>query len=347
MTQPIPLVGWDQPDEAWHAARRQGCGASDVGALLGFDNYRSPWQVWAEKTGHPLAPDFTGNPATRLGEALEPWLLTMAGELTGYQDSASRPPHRLYRHPHHAWRRCSPDGIYYTPKADFTGLNLELVQAKTAGLQTGRAHGWTDTTIPLGYELQARWEMHVMGATTNHIVALIAGRGLCHYPIHRDLEVENQLVEQVDEWWQRHIINGDEPPLTGRDAAIVAALYPKVERRRIDLDDTDAIAHWQAYRDAHLDATEADQRKAEAATALKALLGDAHYGYVDGRPVATWGERKGRIDWEKIARELYSLLTDALAPDPIIVAEALMLPKIDELAEQRRGPTGRTFTIKE
>ena len=294
----------------------------------------TPWTVWATKTGHPLAPVIEETPEMRLGTDLEPWLLDQAARiLTGATTQpalgigrAFRTNARLYVHPEYSWRFCSPDGHLYT-----TSDTYELVECKTSGLISGwAARGWGDTTVPLGIEFQARWQMHVMNAEVCHIVALVAGRGLCHYPIVRDLYIEADLVEQVDEWWQRHIIGGDEPPLTGRDANIVAALYPKPVRRSVILDDTDALQHWQAYRDAHLDETEAGQRKTEAGVALKALLGDAEVGLVEGRPVATWAARKGRVNWEQLARDFAD-------------GEGLPLPDPDAW---RSAPT-RAFTIKE
>lgn len=370
MTAPVPLVDWNQPDADWLSARRRGCGASDVAALLGFDRYRTPWQVWADKTGHPLYQPPAETDAMRLGLEIEDWLRGQVKRLV-HPDwpmggGASKPPERINAHPEHSWRLASLDGVIHWPYSHEPDCaivtthhltctcgaygrrqDIELVELKTAGLISGRAYGWTDTTVPLGYELQARWQMHVMDAPICHIVALVVGRGLCHYPIPRDLDLEADLVEQVSDWWDRHIIGGEEPPLTGRDAAVVAALYPKVTRPSVDLDDTDAMAHWRAYLDARQDATDAEQRKLEAGTALKALIGEAQIGRVEGRQIAAWSERKGRVDWEAIARELYGLLADALEPDPIINASALVLPKFDDLAEQRRGPTSRAFTIKE
>lgn len=327
---PVPLVPWSASDQEWRAARRHGCGASDVNALLGFDRYRSPWQVWAEKTDHPLAPAREESEATKLGKLLEEWLLTdgLAEMMPGVEGCLT--PARLYTHPQYPWRLCSPDGCVGAPHS-MARFNEQLVQCKTAGLVTGRAHGWTDSGIPLGYELQARWEMHVMDASVNHMIALVAGRGLCHYPIHRDLDVETDLLEQVDQWWRRHIIGGDEPPLTGRDASVVAALYPRAVRRATHLDDTDALTHWQAYRAAHQDQLDAATRKAEASVALKALLGDAEVGLVYGRPVATWGERKARVDWERMARELAGRLGQDIEP----------------IMDDYRGPPTRAFNIKE
>lgn len=330
---PVPLVRWDQTDDEWRAERRNGCGASDVAALLGFSRWRTPWQVWAEKTGHPMAPVDDANEAARLGNLLEPWLLLQAIWLI--QPSAdwhvSPTPHRLYRHAEHPLRMCSPDGQRHplVLEPDDDG-RWDLVQAKTAGLQTGRAPGWSADTYPLGYELQARWEMHVMGAAVNHLVALVAGLGLVHHPIARDMEIEENLVGQVAPWWERHVIGGDEPPLSGGDADMLAKLYPRVVREAVRLDDTDALSWWEAYRDAHADVTEAEARKSEAAVALKALIGDAKVGLVEGRAIATWSERRSRVDWEAMCRSLVETYGLAM-PDP----------------ESYRGEPGRTFTIKE
>lgn len=386
-TAPIALVGWHQTDDEWRAERHKGCGASDVAALLGFSRRRSPWQVWAEKTGHPMAPVDQDNEAARLGRALEPWLIEQAEELISRLlpvdclPIAERAPQRMYAHGEHTWRLCSPDGFYWPTPPYVHAQPAELIETKTAGLLTYRTPpGWTDTSIPLGYELQGRWQMHVMNADVCHVVALVAGRGLCHYPIARDPDVEVELVRQVDSWWQRYVVDGNEPPLSGRDGAMVAALYPRVERKTIDLDGTPALDWWQAYRDAHAEIADAETRKAEAGTALKALLGDAHTGLVDGRPIATWGERKGRVDWERIARDLYGQLVEVLnATDPKLARLTTFpmthclrcgqdmpfelhqahaadgtcqpvtdrLPAIDAIAEQYRNPTTRTLTIKE
>jgi putative phage-type endonuclease len=339
-TRPVGLVGWDDTDDIWRAVRSKGCGASDVASLLGFSNYRSsyrsPWQVWAEKVDHPQAPPYETSEAAELGHALEPWLIRQAEKLIGEQTGQTE--HRHYAHPEHPWRRCSPDGCV-------DGDDQELVQAKTAGLVTGRTHGWTDDTIPLGYELQARWEMHVMGARRSHIVALVAGRGLCLYTLERDLALEADLVSQVDTWWQKHVIGGEAPPLAGRDAAMVAALYPAVARNGVDLDDSEAMRWQRAYLDAHAQIRDLEAAKAAAGTELKALLGDAEIGFVNGRPVAVWAEKRNRVDWERFARDLYAYAVEYDAPEelPADWAEADFLKR----AEGYRPAPTRSLTIKE
>jgi len=41
----------DMPREQWLELRRQGIGGSDAAAILGMNPWKSPMDVWLEKTG--------------------------------------------------------------------------------------------------------------------------------------------------------------------------------------------------------------------------------------------------------------------------------------------------------
>jgi predicted phage-related endonuclease len=56
-------------------------GASDFGALLGLSKFKTPHQLWLEKTGQ--APPFPGNLYTDVGTALEPLVLKLAVKRLG------------------------------------------------------------------------------------------------------------------------------------------------------------------------------------------------------------------------------------------------------------------------
>ena len=53
----------------FHAERLTGLGGSDIGAILGLNPWRTPYQVFLEKTGQ--AEPFTGNLQTRFGSYAE------------------------------------------------------------------------------------------------------------------------------------------------------------------------------------------------------------------------------------------------------------------------------------
>ena len=123
------------------------------------------------------------------------------------------------------------------------GLDWDrIIELKTAGLASGYGipHGWDDDGLPLGYEIQARWQMHVMDAATVEVVGLVAGLGVVHRTVHRDLDIELDLVAQVEAWWQRFVLGGEEPPFEVADKDTVAYLFPTPDGESVDLDHTDA-----------------------------------------------------------------------------------------------------------
>jgi putative phage-type endonuclease len=318
------VTGWDGTEEQWLEDRRSGVGGSDVLSLLGFSQYRSPWEVWREKTGQSPIDTASPSAAADLGNALEPWLIEQAEGLIGVP--AYRTVTRTYGHADHPWRRCSPDGVT---------ADGRLVEAKTAGLASGfgTPAGWADGGVPLGYEFQVRWGLHVMDAPAAEVIALVAGLGLVRRTVERDMRVESKMVAQVAAWWERHIVEGVEPNLSGADASIIAELYPRPERASVDLDDTDALKHWEVYLAAREQETEAKALKEAAGAELKALIGDAVEGRVEGNVIATWGSTAGKVN--------YARLLDDLTPE--LEAAGIAVPNPDDY----RGADGRRLNVKE
>jgi predicted phage-related endonuclease len=295
-----------------------------VDAALGFSTYRSPWQVWMEKTGKSEIDTEPPSEAAALGIALEPWLIEQASTLVG--TAVYRTATRTYALDAHPWRRCSPDGVT---------ADGRLVEAKTAGLASGfgTPPGWADNGLPRAYEFQVRWSMHVMDAPAAEVVALVAGLGLVRRTVVRDFGIEFQLIAQLAEWWDRHVVHGEEPAFSAGDAAVLAELYPTVEREEIRLDGTGADVHWEAYRAAAELEKTAKADKAAAAAALRALLGDAEKGLIEDNVIATLGEKKAKVD--------YPRLLEHLAPE----LEKAGIPMPDP--ENFRGPATRSLNVKD
>ena len=61
-----------QGTDQWLAWRALGVSATDSPVILGKSPYKTPWRLWAEKTGKTKAPDISGNPNVRRGNKLEP-----------------------------------------------------------------------------------------------------------------------------------------------------------------------------------------------------------------------------------------------------------------------------------
>lgn len=65
----IPIKGWSEAK--WLAHRKNGLGGSDMSALLGLSDYKSPLELYLEKIGEPVF-EFKGNKFTEAGHEMEP-----------------------------------------------------------------------------------------------------------------------------------------------------------------------------------------------------------------------------------------------------------------------------------
>lgn len=322
---PVAVTGWGN-DRAWLAARRNGISASDVAAVLGFSEYATPWEVWADKTRlRPHEVDATKE-AIRLGVALEPWLLRQAGYMLDVE--VRHTAHRLYAHPRAAWRLASPDG---------ETVDGTLIEAKTSGIASGfgAPRGWTDTRVPLGYEFQCRWQMHVMDRERVELIALVAGLGLRRYTIFRDLALEADMIAQVGVWRTRHLIEGAEPAMGPSDNGLIIGAHPHATDEVVHLDDDpDIIDLLYAYRDGLDKEKSGKETKQAASAAIKRKLGTAAVATVGGHQVATWDNRDGSIRWQDIAAQLAERLADLGHP-----------ANLAALAEDHRNDPGRTLRV--
>lgn len=319
LTGPRPVVGWDADEDEWLFARTKGIGGSDIAAVLGFSGYHTPWEVWADKTGVKHWDEQVGG-AAELGHDLEPWLSSMAAKVVGAR--AIKTEYRTYAHPEFPWRRYSPDGLL---------VDGRLFEAKTAGLMGWRnPSGWDDGAVPLGYEFQVRWGMHVMDTPAAEVVGLVSGLGLVHRTITRDLGVERELVTQISDWWHTHVVGGVEPPMGAGDSENLSRRYPRTDKTDVELKLVEAIDAWTAYRDARDRESAAKAEKQAAGAVLKSLLGKAERGLVDGHLLVTWGEVKGQVDWPRLVAEWAAELGVA-APDP----------------EAFRKPSTRSLSVKD
>lgn len=265
-------------DPAWHEARRTFLGASDAAAVLGISPWRTALDVWAEKLGYVEPKPATL--ATDLGQELEEfiagqWQLRTGLILIDRAPTTVRKPNSPLA--------CTPDR-YVDPDG--------LVECKLVGGTV--AHQW-ENGPPVYVETQARLQMHILGAQWCDVASLHAGRGW-DYRVHRyehDPAIVDPIVEQLEAWWQRHVVEGERPELVGDPHKLkesLGYLYPPRDDSvsvRLPSDALETIAELKRTK-----ALAADLKRdvARLEAELMAMLGDATDGYLDDNaaPVVTW-----------------------------------------------------------
>ena len=61
-------------DAEWLEQRKKGIGGSDVAAIMGLSPWRTPAEVWFEKTGRVEPPDLSDKPYVQKGVELEAYV---------------------------------------------------------------------------------------------------------------------------------------------------------------------------------------------------------------------------------------------------------------------------------
>lgn len=270
--------------------RNRGIGSSDAAAILGLDAYRSPYDVWLEKTGQ-LEGGFEGNEATEIGNMVENSLLDWAAAETGHPITKNQ-------------RRVHSSRILAS-SCDALARDTPLVgyEAKTAGIVNPFSANdeWGDEgtdEIPMRYIVQCHHQMVCAGTNVVFVPALIGGRGRVLYQINRNATLASGMEEALIAWWRNHV-ERMVPPADSIPSLDVAKRVRREEGSKTWLD-SDIVQSWRVLADA---ANAAEKAEKEARAAILAALGDNEIGESDLGVVSYKKQSRASIDTKRMAAE--------------------------------------------
>ena len=67
-------------ESEWHGIRNKHIGGSDCAAIMGYNEYKNPVDLWREKTGRKVPDDLSSNKAIIRGKNSEPHLIGLFSE---------------------------------------------------------------------------------------------------------------------------------------------------------------------------------------------------------------------------------------------------------------------------
>jgi putative phage-type endonuclease len=276
------------PDEL--EARRSYLGASDVGAVVGVDPFKTALDVFASKLGLSKPTDSV---ATRLGNLFEGPILFEYARMEGVE--LAFPATIRGAEP---WIAATPDAVVVAPE--------RLVECKVVGYRMAHRWGAEDDGVegvPIYVLTQVQWAMGVGGWAEADVIALL-GTELRRYRVPRDDEMIAMLVDACRQFWFAHVSTGLLPEVTGDSRAreVIAARYPTVERGILPA--PVGVPELAAQYRAALDAlTAAETEKKRLGNLLRLQIGDA-LGFEGSWGRVTLKPKKGSPIWKAIATEL-------------------------------------------
>jgi predicted phage-related endonuclease len=267
--------------DEWLSWRRGDVTAHNVAALVGMHPRETIYGLWSRVTGAPL-PDDEDNLLMKRGRRYE--------LLIGEDARAKHPTWKItknkfyYRDPA---RRlgATPDFLIRTGDG-----HRGVLQAKTVVPQIFKQY-WSEDDCPLWIKLQVLLEMILTRSSFGIVGALVIGPyndDYHEYPIPRHEGAEERILRAAEKFW-RDIDAGRMPePDYAKDGRLIAAMNPHTTKgKQIDLrHDNELPELLDKFEKAKAECDQAEARKEELQTEIKAKIGDAEYAIVDGWKVS-------------------------------------------------------------
>ena len=194
--------------------RRQGLGGSDLPAALGFLPWRSPLEVYWEKTGASEQSEEKEEKVQallKIGHLLEPYVISHLEQEKNLV--ITRKQARLF-HPEHDFLYGTLDG--FLPDSE------EVLEIKTS-----QERLWREG-IPNYVLVQAAYYVHLTDAAGAKIVVLFRESGkLEEYSYSRDRDFEQALLQGAVRFWRDHIESRRPPQPTSYKE--LQALFPQAK----------------------------------------------------------------------------------------------------------------------
>lgn len=188
----------------WLKERQRGIGGSDVGAILGINKWKTPFQVYLEKT-EEITEINEQSEAAYWGDMFEDVVAKEFARVTGKK---VRRDTRHFIHKEHDFMVANIDRRIVGEDA--------VLECKTANQYLAKE--WEGDEVPASYLLQVQHYLAVTGMKKGYIAVLIGGQKFVWKEIERDEELISMIIEQEKEFWK--MVQDKTPPaLDGSSAA--------------------------------------------------------------------------------------------------------------------------------
>ena len=181
-------------------------GGSDIGAILGLSRFRSPLEVWMEKTGKKVKR--LDSLPLRFGSYAEEFVASEYARSTGFELIHDE---SIYIHPEHAFMSAHMDrfvleGIDPSP--------TRILECKTANPFSAGDWGEVGSDeVPMSYLCQCIWYMAITDLNRIDLAVLFGNSDFRIYEITRDLELESVILQKANLFWNEFVLKDVPPPV--------------------------------------------------------------------------------------------------------------------------------------
>lgn len=274
----------------WLKERQCGIGGSDVGAILGVNKYKTPFEVYLEKT-EPITEVGEQSESAYWGDQFEEVVAKEFEKRTGKKVRRDR---KHYKHKDYPFMVANID-------RRVVGENA-ILECKTANQYL--ATEWQDDEIPASYLLQVQHYLFVTGAEVGYIAVLIGGQKFIWKEVQRDEELIQMIIESEKNFWK--MVQDKTPPAL--DGSSAAENYLKEKYKQAESEK--AIELGFEYKDKIKTYLEKKEQLKVFETEVKELenqikfeIGSAEYASAPGYSLSWKNVSSTKVDSKKLKSE--------------------------------------------
>ena len=258
-------------------SRQSGLGGSDIATLFGINPYSTKLELYLQKRGEiePTA----DTRLTRTGRAMEQVIAVMVAEREG---AKLRKVNRTLRHPKHDYLIAHIDRDFVGIRK---GLEIKNVSPRMAYLwgKDGQPDAVAEHYLP-----QPHHYMLVLDYDLFDVAAYFGGDDLRVYPMERDPEMDELIIDAAHDFWHNHVLAGvpPEPDFDHKSTLpMLRRMYPGTNGETViasELDET--LLYWaKVAEDAAAKASQYEMVAEQAKNHLLAAMGEAAILKLDGQ----------------------------------------------------------------
>lgn len=283
----------------WLKERQCGIGGSDVGAILGVNKYKTPFEVYLEKT-EPITEVGEQSESAYWGDKFEEVVAKEFEKRTGKKVRRDR---KHYKHKDYHFMVANID-------RRVVGEN-SILECKTANQYLLK--DWEDEEIPASYLLQVQHYLFVTGAELGYIAVLIGGQKFTWKEVQRDEELIEMIIEAEKDFWK--MVEDKTPPAL--DGSSAAEKYLKEKYSNAEVGKIEKLGF--EYEDKIKNYFKLKKKKDlldiqinEIENQIKFELKDAEVGFAPGYSIIWKNVSSNRVDSKKLKSEYPDIYKEVL-----------------------------------
>jgi len=283
-------------------------GGSDVGAILGLSKFRSPLEVWMEKTGKEVP--IKDSLPLRFGSFAESFIADEYAKATGQtlvQDQST------HIHPEHSFMSAHIDRFVLEDSK--SAAPSKILECKTANPFSQQEWGEVGTDqVPMSYLCQCIWYMAITNLEKADLAVLFGNSDFRIYEIRRDQELENIVLEKAKQFWNEHVLKDIAPSaMTEKDCQ---TLFNKGDSAKSIQASDELYQMLTQYHIIHHDIAKQEEQLSQIKQTIMNQMQDAESLQYQGKTIATWKAPKTsyRLDTKRIEQERPDLFEQYRTP---------------------------------